>query len=269
MTPPSTATAVIPARYASTRFPGKMLADATGRPLVCHVVEAVLRARLIGEVIVATDDDRIAAAASRAGAQAVMTRGDHLNGTSRIAEVVETHGERLADRIVNVQGDEPEIDPALIDLLVERLDGDPDVEMATLASPFVPGENVADPNITKVVCDVEGRALYFSRTAIPFDRDGVGVTVLKHAGLYAYRTPFVLRYARWPPTPLEAAEKLEQLRVLEHGCRIAVATAAIQHHGIDTPEQYAEFVARFRGQQGDGGHGTGGGKGRDASWGRS
>jgi len=250
MTSPLLATAVIPARIASSRFPGKMLAAETGQPLVCHVVEAVLRADRIGDVIVATDDERIAAAAVGAGAQAVMTRGDHVNGTSRIAEVIKMHGDRLADRIVNVQGDEPEIDPALIDLLVDRLDADPEVDMATLGSPFAHGEDVADPNITKVVCDVKGRALYFSRAAIPFDRDGDGVTVLKHAGLYAYRTAFVLHYARLAPTPLEEAEKLEQLRVLEHGHAIAVATATIQHHGIDTPAQYAAFVARFRAGRG-------------------
>ena len=246
MTQPPPATVVIPARYDSSRFPGKMLAGQTGTPLVCHVVEAVLRARRVGEVIVATDDDRIAGAVAGTGARAVMTRRDHPNGTSRIAEVIETQAGSIADRIVNVQGDEPEIDPDLVDLLVERLDGDAAVEMVTLASPFAADEDPADPNITKVVCDLEGRALYFSRACIPCDRDGAGATVMKHVGTYAYRTPFVLKYARWAPTPLESAEKLEQLRVLEHGHSITVVTAAIRHHGIDTPEQYDAFVARHR-----------------------
>lgn len=246
MTTSTLATAIIPARFNATRFPGKMLADETGKPLIVHVVEATRRARQIGDVIVATDDDRIARAVHACGVETVMTRRDHANGTSRIAEVIAAKGDRIGDCVVNVQGDEPEIDPGLLDRLVDLMQSDPSVEMATLAGPFADHEDPDDPNITKVVCGENGRALYFSRACIPFDRDHEGVTVLKHAGTYAYRRDFVLRYAEMKSTPLERAEKLEQLRVLEHGHAIAVVVAAIRHHGIDTPEQYAAFVQRYR-----------------------
>ena len=242
------ATAIIPARYASSRFPGKPLADRTGKTLIQHVVEAVRDARTIDRIIVATDDQRIAAAGTGFGGRAVMTRADHPNGTSRIAEVAAGLDPGSCPIVVNVQGDEPDIEPRLIDRLVEALDEDPDVPMATLAGPFTEQEDPTDPNIVKVVVDRRGRAIYFSRAQIPHDRDGRGTRPLKHAGLYAYRRDFLLQYVQLAPTPLEQAEQLEQLRALEHGHAIAVVEAPLKHHGIDTPQQYEEFVGRVMGR---------------------
>ncbi len=239
------AAVVIPARYGSTRFPGKALADKTGRPMIAHVCEQAGLARRVTRILVATDDERIADAVRTFGWEAVMTRSDHPNGTSRLAEVAESLDDRL---IVNVQGDEPEIDPAVIDLVIETL-ADCDCSMATVASPFRDDEDPSDPNMVKVVATPRGRAMYFSRSVIPYNRSNAPpVEVLKHVGLYAYRRSFLKAYPDLPPTPLEAAEQLEQLRVLEHGREIAVAVAACHHHGIDTPEQYAAFVERYRQQ---------------------
>ena len=235
--------AVIPARYVSVRFPGKVLADRTGKPLIQHVYEQVGAARHVGRVVVAADDPRIVEAVEGFGGEAVMTRPDHPNGTSRVAEIAPGLG---AGVIVNVQADEPEIEPGLIDLAIERLDEEPSCPMTTLASPFAHDEDPADPNIVKVVVDARGRALYFSRALVPYDRDGAGeVEPLKHVGMYVYRSDFLQTYAALPPTPLERAERLEQLRVLEHGHEIAVAVAEVRFHGIDTPQQYEEFVARW------------------------
>ena len=248
--------AIIPARLGSTRFPGKMLADATGTPLIVHTCEAASGSGLVSRVVVATDTERIARAVRGAGFEAVMTSADHPNGTSRLAEASDLLG--LADDavVVNVQGDEPEIDPAIIDLAVRALsDGKADV--ATVGSPFGAGQDPADPNIVKVVADCRGRALYFSRSLIPHDRDGgAGARPLKHVGLYVYRAGFLRRYAAMPSTPLEQAEKLEQLRALEHGYSIAVAVAETHHVGIDTEGQYAAFVERWRAS---GGHAGGAG----------
>ncbi|HEX7009142.1 MAG TPA: 3-deoxy-manno-octulosonate cytidylyltransferase [Phycisphaeraceae bacterium] len=243
------AIAIIPARYASTRLPGKPLLARTGKPLIQHVVERVRQARSIQRVLVATDDARIAEAVRAFGGEAVMTRPDHPNGTSRLAEVAAALPEEQASLIVNVQGDEPEIEPGVIDELVAGLAADPEAPMATLASEFADGEDPANPNIVKLVVDQRGRALYFSRSLIPFDRDARGVRPLKHPGLYAYRRWFLLRYVTLPPTPLEQAEQLEQLRALEHGYPIAVIRTRVSHHGIDTPEQYAAFVERHQAQQ--------------------
>lgn len=236
--------AVIPARYDSTRFPGKMLASRTGRPLVRHVYDQAVLAKSVARVVVATDDERIADAVRDFGGSVLMTRRDHPNGTSRIAEIAP----RLnADIIVNVQGDEPDLDPGLIDLGVATLQNHADCPVATIGSPFGPDEDPANPNIVKVVTDTRGRALYFSRALIPFDRDRTGqVNRLKHVGLYVYRTSFLSIYSTLTPTPLEQAEKLEQLRLLEHGHSIAVGIGVAHHHGIDTPEQYEAFVARWR-----------------------
>jgi 3-deoxy-manno-octulosonate cytidylyltransferase (CMP-KDO synthetase) len=239
------ALAVIPARYASTRFPGKPLAAETGRPLIQHVVEQVQQASRLDRVIVATDDDRIAAAVRRFGGEAIMTREDHPNGTSRIAQVVAELGDACPQIVVNVQGDEPEIPPAVIDALVDALESDTEAPMATIASPFAADEDPGNPNIVKVVVDQRGRAMYFSRSLIPFDRDGQGAPApLKHLGIYAYRRSFLPVYVGLSATPLEQCEKLEQLRVLEHGHAIRVVEAVAHHHGIDTPEQYAAFVRR-------------------------
>lgn len=244
--PMPTATAIIPARYGSTRFPGKPLADSTGKPLIQHVVEAVAGSQLIGEVIVATDDRRIADAVAQSGTRAVMTRGDHPNGTCRIAEAAQQLDLRGGDIVVNVQGDEPEIEHDVIDTLIDRLASDSEVPMATLASEFAEDEDPADPNIVKIVVDRCNRAMYFSRSPIPFDRDNQGHVPLKHPGLYVYRADFLQTYVTLPPTPLERSEQLEQLRALEHGYPIAVAVTKVRHHGIDTPEQYEAFVARQR-----------------------
>ncbi len=232
---------VIPARYASSRFPGKPLAARTGRPLIQHVCERASLASCASRVLVATDDSRIAKAVQGFGGEVVMTRADHPNGTSRLAEVARdlAHG----TIVVNVQGDEPDIEPALIDKAAQALG---DADMCTVASPFAADEDPADPNIVKVVVDRMGRALYFSRALIPFKRDAIGPSQpLKHVGLYAYRREFLIEYVGMTPTPLERTEHLEQLRVLEHGRRIQVVIADARHHGIDTPEQYNEFVKRW------------------------
>lgn len=243
--------ALIPARYASTRLPGKPLLDRTGLPLICHVAAQTAKARTVERVIVATDDERIARAASDHGYEAAMTRPDHPNGTSRIAEVVEQF-DQTVDLIVNVQGDEPMINPALIDATVDRLRRG-DEPMATLASPFAPDEDPADPNIVKVVLDRRDRALYFSRSVIPHHRDGQSPgpdsPLLKHVGLYAYRRAFLATYVALEPTPAEQAEKLEQLRALEHGHAIGVAVRRAAHHGIDTPRQYEQFVRQWQAAQ--------------------
>jgi 3-deoxy-manno-octulosonate cytidylyltransferase (CMP-KDO synthetase) len=247
--------AVIPARYASTRFPGKPLARQTGQYLIQHVCERVAAARRIGRCIVATDDDRIAAAVREFGGQAVMTRPDHPSGTDRIAEVVRGLPGAPDDIILNVQGDEPEIEPAYLDRLVERLAAEPadDCPAATLACPFPEGADPRDPNCVKVVTNLAGRALYFSRSRIPYSRDGGGDTApgrcLLHLGVYAYRRALLLQLAAWKPGELEQIEKLEQLRVLEHGLALAVEIVAQATVGIDTPQDYARFVARCRGSQ--------------------
>jgi 3-deoxy-manno-octulosonate cytidylyltransferase (CMP-KDO synthetase) len=245
------ATAIIPARFGSTRFPGKPLADKTGKPLIQHVVEQVRNARSVKRIVVATDDQRIYDAVQTFGGEAVMTRDDHPNGTSRLAEAVQAISPSLPDDdeiILNVQGDEPEIEPDVIDQLVQGLANDPDAPMATLASPFADDEDPSDPNIVKLLVDQAGHAMFFSRSLIPHYRDADAQRpqppYLKHPGLYAYRRGFLLTYVTLAPTPLEEAEKLEQLRALEHGYKIAVVQTTVRHHGIDTPEQYKAFVAR-------------------------
>ena len=239
------AAAVIPARMASTRFPGKPLADLTGKPMIVHVLERVARCRSVGRILVATDDARIVDAVRAAGFEARMTDPAHPNGTSRVAEVARTLDEEL---IVNVQGDEPQIEPALVDRTVEALAARPDMPMATLVSPFAPGEDPANPNIVKCVTAVDGRALYFSRSLVPFDRDRApgAAAPRKHVGLYAYRRSFLDVFVRLAPTPLERTESLEQLRALEHGHPILCAEGEAHFTGIDTPEQYAEFVRRVQ-----------------------
>ncbi len=238
----SPVTAVIPARYASTRLPGKVLLDRTGKPLIQHVFENVRQARQVDRVIVATDDERVVEAVQRFGGEAIMTRSDHPNGTSRIAEVA---GEIDSALIVNVQGDEPEIEPQFIDLAIQTLKDSSSCVMSTLGSPFATDEDPSDPNIVKVVVGADGRALFFSRALIPYTRSESKVEPLKHVGLYVYRRDFLMKYVTLSATPLEQAESLEQLRVLEHGYDIAVAVAKVSTHGIDTPEQYEAFVQRY------------------------
>jgi 3-deoxy-manno-octulosonate cytidylyltransferase (CMP-KDO synthetase) len=217
----------------------------TGKPLIQHVVEAVRGAARIQRIVVATDDDRIASAVAAFGGEAIMTRADHPCGTDRINEAAAKLGLAPEDIVINVQGDEPEMPAEGIDKLVDLLAGGGD-PMATLATPLEAAA-VGDPNKVKVVCDASGRALYFSRAPIPFDRDGEAhPRYLLHLGIYAYRSGFLKRFASLPPTPAERAEKLEQLRALEHGYRILVGVVDYHGKGIDTPEDYAAFVKRLR-----------------------
>lgn len=235
--------AIIPARYGSTRLPGKPLLDRTGRPLIQHVVESARKAASLDDVVVATDDERIVSAVEGFGCRAVMTSASCRTGTDRLAEAADALGLAGEDVVVNIQGDEPDIPAACIDQLA-LLGGEKNTEMATLATPLT-GEQVTDPNRVKVVCDLQGRAMYFSRSAIPFDRDGAGAAAaLLHLGAYAYRCAFLKTYARLASTPAEQAEKLEQLRALEHGYSIAVAVVDYDGAGIDTPEDYERFVRR-------------------------
>jgi 3-deoxy-manno-octulosonate cytidylyltransferase (CMP-KDO synthetase) len=246
---------VIPARFASTRLPGKPLLSDTGRPLIQHVVEAARRAGSLGRILVATDDHRIADAVEGFGGEAVLTRADHATGTDRVAEVAAgLDGVRI---VVNLQGDEPEVSGEALDRVVAMLEADPEAPMATLATPIRDEATYRDPACVKVVCSARGRALYFSRSPIPCHRDGPPdpATSLRpvaylHLGLYAYRRDFLLSIAGLPPSPLEAAEKLEQLRVLDAGYPIAVGIVEEPSIGIDTPEDYRRFVRRWRDQQG-------------------
>jgi 3-deoxy-manno-octulosonate cytidylyltransferase (CMP-KDO synthetase) len=240
--------AIIPARMASTRFPGKMLADETGKTLIQHVWEGVRRSPTLSRVVIATDDQRIVEASKRFGAEAVMTGLHHTSGTSRLEEAARVLGLPDDALVVNVQGDEPEIEPGVIDAAVDALRRT-GAEVSTVASPFAPGEDPANPNIVKVVLRSDSTALYFSRSLIPHARTGgVSTAPLKHFGIYVYRRAFLTTYVSLAPTPLEQCEMLEQLRVLEHGYRIAVAVREYRGCGIDTPEQYREFVARVRGR---------------------
>ena len=237
------AIAIIPARYASTRLPGKPLLDRTGMPLIQHVVQSVAAAASIQRIVVATDDSRIAFAVEAFGGECVMTSDEHLSGTDRLAEAAEILALGDDDVVVNVQGDEPEMPAACVDRLVELLAAG-DCPMATLATPLS-CEEADDPNKVKVVLGADGRAMYFSRAKIPVDRDsGGGVDYLLHLGIYAYRAAFLKRYAALSPTPAEQAEKLEQLRALESGFDIAVGLTDYHGRGIDTPEDYEAFIAR-------------------------
>jgi 3-deoxy-manno-octulosonate cytidylyltransferase (CMP-KDO synthetase) len=241
-----TASVVIPARYASTRFPAKILASATGKPLVQHVVDQVLKCRRVRQVLVATDDKRIVEALRPFGTITVMTSPAHQSGTDRIAEVARGLSDAI---IVNVQGDEPEIEPQIIDGLIGLLAEKPAAAMATAVTRFPPGQDVNNPNLVKAVVSLEGRAMYFSRCPIPYHRDphsAAAPAYYLHLGIYAYRREFLLDFASWPQTPLEQAERLEQLRALELGHQIRVLTVERATHGIDTPEQYEVFVRRWK-----------------------
>jgi 3-deoxy-manno-octulosonate cytidylyltransferase (CMP-KDO synthetase) len=243
---------VIPARYASQRLPAKPLLRQTGKYLVQHVYERACAARRAAAVVVATDDSRIVAAVEGFGGRAVLTRRDHASGTDRVAEVAQALD---ADVIVNLQGDEPLVDPAALDLLPELLRRDSGADMATLATPITSAEQWHDPNCVKVVCDAASRALYFSRSPIPYVRDGRPdfaarpARFLQHLGLYAYRRAFLIQLSRLPPHPLEETERLEQLRVLAAGQRIHVGLVAHAGRGVDTFEDYQDFVRAYR-QQG-------------------
>lgn len=226
--------AIIPARLASTRFPGKALADDTGRPLVVHVCQQARDAGCVDTVLVATDSREIIEAVEAHGFKAVMTRDDHPNGSSRVEEVARSLEHEI---IVNVQGDEPELDPSDIDAAVAALQAREDCHVSTLATPFGPGDDIEDPNLVKVVVE-DGLARCFTRQ-VPSE----GVP-MRHVGLYVFRKPFLSTYVALEQTPGEQDERLEQLRILEHGHSIAVAEVPVGRHGIDTPEQYQEFLDR-------------------------
>lgn len=234
---------VIPARWGSTRLPGKMLLDLAGRPLLAWVWQ-VAQESGADEVIVATDDHRIRTAAERFGARVSMTRTDHASGTDRACEVAEALGWADDAIVVNLQGDEPLIPPELVEQVAAALIADPEAGVATLATPVSSLAEARNPNIVKVVRDAADRALYFSRAPIPFHRDGGGPEgMLRHIGLYAYRVAALKRLAALPPAPLEEAEKLEQLRALFNGIPVTVARASCTAPGgVDT----AEDLARVR-----------------------
>ncbi len=238
--------AVIPARFSSTRFAAKVLAKDTGKFLIQHTYEQACLAELPDKVIIAADDEKVVAAANSFGAECVLTSVEHKSGTDRIAEAV---ADLDVDIVVNLQADEPEIDPGNIDYLARLLMDNPDYPMATLCADFQNAEQVADPNIVKVITDGKNSAIYFSRLAIPYDRDKTGVGNVqqyqRHLGIYAYRKEFLLKITKLPQTPLEKIEKLEQLRVIENGYKILVGKVEHTCDGIDTPEQYNEFVKRY------------------------
>jgi 3-deoxy-manno-octulosonate cytidylyltransferase (CMP-KDO synthetase) len=239
---------VIPARYASTRLPGKALRLIAGRPMIEHV-HARARASGAAEVIVATDDERIASACARFGADVELTDPGHPSGTDRLAEVARRRGYAADDVIVNVQGDEPLLAPANVAEVAALLIATPAAAIATLATPIESLAEYLDPNVVKVVRGRTGLALYFSRAPVPWQRDAAAdatrcAGALRHIGLYAYRAGALLRLAALAPTPLETAERLEQLRALEHGLAIAVGIAAEKPGpGVDTPEDLARVTA--------------------------
>jgi 3-deoxy-manno-octulosonate cytidylyltransferase (CMP-KDO synthetase) len=245
----STCVVIIPARYASSRFPGKPLVSIAGRPMIQHVYERARQARLVDAVLVATDDARIVAAVEAFGGQAVMTSSTHPSGTDRIAEVA---AQRPYDIVVNVQGDEPCIAPLAIDAMIAPLRDDATVAITTLAHALRDVADLLTPHVVKVVVDRQGDALYFSRAPIPYDRQawpqapqvlaaaGTPLTLppgcYRHLGLYAYRRDVLLQLARLPQTTLEQVEQLEQLRALEHGYRLRVVQTMYESVGVDTPE---------------------------------
>ena len=237
---------VIPARYASTRLPGKPLMDIAGKPMVVRVFERASRAKKVSETLVATDDERILKAVEEFGGKAMLTRADHPTGTDRLAEVAASFPD--VDLIINVQGDEPLIEPDLIDELASQFEGDEGLSMATVKTEILDEEEQRNPNNVKVVCDKKGYALYFSRSLMPYPRDGGqgGCPVFKHIGIYAYRRDFLLEYAKMEPTPLEKTESLEQLRALENGYRIKVVETKAKFVGVDTAEDLAKVNEIYR-----------------------
>jgi 3-deoxy-manno-octulosonate cytidylyltransferase (CMP-KDO synthetase) len=231
---PAKIAVVIPARYGSTRFPGKPLHLVAGKPLLQRVWERCRRAKGIDAIIIATDDQRIADAGRAFGAEVVMTSARHRSGTDRCAEVA---GQFTGfTHFINVQGDEPMIDPSLISRLAKELAGDAKIGMITAATTFGPDEDVKNPNAVKVVLDRESNAIYFSRSPIPFVRDlDASATYLKHQGIYGFTAAFLLQFVKWKPGRLEGLEQLEQLRVLENGATMRVVIAKTASIGIDVP----------------------------------
>ena len=224
---------VIPARYASSRFPGKALARLDSRTMLEHVYERVSMARYLSGIVIATDDERIFDAARGFGARVRMTRPEHASGTDRAAEIASAFED--VELVVNIQGDEPLIDPNAIDAAVIPLLEEPAIAMGTLKKRIEDPAELIDPNVVKVVTDRFENAIYFSRATIPFSRDGENVPVFKHIGLYVYRRDFLLRYSELPMGPLEQIERLEQLRALENGFKIRVVETDYESLGVDTP----------------------------------
>lgn len=236
---------VIPARYASTRLPGKPLRLIAGAPMIVRVYERAKLSSCVTDVIVATDDERILKAVEEHGGKAMMTRADHKTGTDRLAEVAEHFTD--IDVIVNVQGDEPLIDPKLIDNLAKQFETDKDLQMATVKTEIKNDEDKANPNNVKVVTDKEGYALYFSRSLIPYPRKTGLAKVYKHIGIYAYKRDFLLKYAKMSSTPLEETESLEQLRALENGYKIKVIETDKEFVGVDTEEDLKKVNGIYEG----------------------
>lgn len=226
------AVGLIPARHGSTRFPGKPLHLIAGKPLLQHVWERCQRAKTLASVVIATDDMRIAEAAFSWGAEVSLTNSTHTSGTDRIAEVAKKM--RDISHVVNIQGDEPLIDHRLIDRLVRQMQRDQQIEMITAAHSFEHPADAQSPHQVKVVLDRKKRALYFSRSLIPFPRDGEAI-YLRHQGIYGYRRELLLQFVRWQPSPLEKTEALEQLRALENGVKIQVVVTQSGSLGVDTP----------------------------------
>lgn len=229
---PPSVLGVIPARFASSRFPGKALVTLKNKPIIQHVWEKSVQAKTLSRVVIATDDQRIFDAAVGFGAEAIMTREDHLSGTDRVSEAAAAVP---CDIVVNIQGDEPLIDPAAIDLAAQALIDDPTLVMSTLKRRITVPSEITNPNCVKVVTGFSGDAIYFSRCPIPYNR-GVNEAYFKHIGLYVYRKDFLLGYSAMPVGPLERAESLEQLRALENGHRIRVIETQYESLGVDTPE---------------------------------
>jgi 3-deoxy-manno-octulosonate cytidylyltransferase (CMP-KDO synthetase) len=243
------AVGIIPARYGSSRLPGKLLADLQGKPLLYYVYQRAGKARSLGQLLIATDDERIAAAARGFGGQVIMTRSTHRSGTDRIAEAAE---KIVSDIVVNIQGDEPLIDFSAIDHVVQMLERDPHADMATLAAPIEDPADLWNPNVVKVVIDQRGYATYFSRNPVPYirvkempkadlkrilkEKPELLRRFYRHVGLYGYRSEFLKRFTEWAPSPLELLEDLEQLRAIEHGAKIRVESTHMPIIGVDTPE---------------------------------
>ena len=235
---------VIPARYASTRLPGKPLADICGKTLVRRVYERASLSAILDRLVVATDDERILQEVRSFGGNCVLTSPDHPNGTCRAAEAAEKED---ADVVINIQGDEPFLDPVMIDETASLLSEDGSALSSTLCEPLADPESTRNPNVVKVVMDRFGNALYFSRSVIPYPRVETGVPVYRHIGIYGFRREFLFTYASLPPTPLSAAESLEQLRILEHGYSMKVAvTRGRCGPSVDTPEDLENVRAIFR-----------------------
>lgn len=237
--------AIIPARFASTRYPGKVIAPLQGHPLVYHTWQQATQATLVSRVIVATDAAEVMAALADYPIEVIMTRGDHATGTDRIAEVAAT---LEADIVVNVQGDEPLIEPAAIDAVIQPLMEDLSLQMVTARRRITDRKAIDDPNVVKVICDGRDRALYFSRLPIPYVRDDSDRAAAmdcywQHIGLYVYRRDFLLAYTQLSQTPLEKLEKLEQLRALEHGHEIAVIETNYEVIGVDVPSDLDDVSA--------------------------